>query len=542
MADVESLLTDNEQRALELHEDLPRARAINAWLTFAALQNFEADRLLRGVEEIRSMPLEQLKQIRKDLAASTRLLDAMPSTRHDIEDVSIPEPLKLVSPSELGAASIENTVKPEDEIAARSIIDEDLEAPDAPITETHPSTELSAVAASNTEEPGGLVETAGFSSGSGMKWAQDLLKLDSLDGFSKDDIVTLIIDRTQPKPAFVKGNKDHPIDLAKRIRQRIEGFDYAAIAATEEDVTRGAVQIWFSVNIIKPLKRLDSEIMIERQSPPEPEPEPIRVPTPLHIKPQRIEYTKPVDVDLTTFANRWASEIGFTPDEAESLIDVLNPDYTLELNGVHRQVRHRFRIYMRDNLPELESSDLDLTTNEIARLNQLLGRSKTDDDYKYDLLPKSAREVSTERGYLVPQKRDELLLALEKVAVYLNKDQDITKETTNEPEELLIRAGLSQVEASALLAYLTHNEDGAATEKTAETQSALRRVQQLLIQNKAKISDTEVAAPGLSMLSSVALGSKSLDDVYYKLHSINPKITRQEVIERLNIGLIQLVA
>lgn len=534
MADQESLLTDNEQRALAVHEDLPRARAIQAWMTYAALQNFDADRLVVGVEEIRNMSPKRLKRVRKDLVAATRLLDDMMAASYDMPiqaEQCIPgsEPV-----SELAVDALVSNEKTE----AAPSVDEKPEAlpHEASVSEvvTDQPDEVIAELVAESIETDSPTTLDPVLSEQGKVWVAKLIAGYEFGEKTIDEVARdIYVMMGEPKTRLVGGKK---IDPLERITQRLMGESNTEIALRDE-VSPSAVSQWFKSFVEK--KFLNPKSSVETEQEPE-----IPHPTPLRIKQKRVEAGEPVPDGYKDMVTKCAVEAGLKTDEIEALHEVLDPSFSLEMSGTHRQVRHRFRLYLASKLPNLESDELGLTSNEIARLSRLLGREKQADGFSFTAAPQSAHEISMDHGYLVPQNRDELLRALYKAVNYILSEDDKAElgRTDSDICQQLLAAGFSQQEADALLGYITFDEEGKAGSRTPEAAEGLKRLQRILAQSRHKISDQEITAPGLTMLTNVAFGNKTINDVYYKAHGKDPQITRQQVSDRIIKGIEELIA
>lgn len=536
MTERESLLTENERMALEVHEALPRAKAIQAWMTYAALQNFDADRLAVGVDEIRNMSGKRLKRVRKDLAAATRLLDDMVAASYEnpiqVEQcIAITEVVEVPTPDVLADddAADEAVLTVDEQPEIESLKDEDAEglgmsAPDVP-AEQGSDDEVEVV---------GLSET-------GRSWVIKLFSKYDFDDKSVEAIAQDIYARMgEPKTRNFSGKR---IDPVYRITLRLIGKTNSDIAVVDE-VSVSAVDQWFrnfvEKRLLKPEDSSEEEPVLALVPTPQ-----TPVFTPLRMQPKRSEMSHAETIDHAKLAMQWATEVGLTLEESELLCEVLDPNFSLEMNGTHKQVRHRFRLYLTSKLPSLESDELGLTSNEIARLGKLLGREKKPEGFTYTAAPQSAHEISMDHGYLVPQNRDELLSALQKVSLYLTPKtesiDDLNHEATD-VRQLLITADFTEQEANALLAYVTFDEENTTRERTPDTAEALKRLQRILAQKRKQITDQEITAPGLTMLTNVAFGSKTINDVYYKAHGKDPQITRQQVSDRIIKGIEELIA
>jgi Arc/MetJ-type ribon-helix-helix transcriptional regulator len=247
--------------------------------------------------------------------------------------------------------------------------------------------------------------------------------------------------------------------------------------------------------------------------------------------------------DIIKLAKAWATQMRLEGDKPEMLEQILDPNYQLDLSGSHKDVRHHFRLFMKAKLPELESDEVGLTSNEIARLNALFGRIETPEGHDYKAQPKSVREVCLDKGFFVPQRQAEILSALEKVANYLQIDR--VMDIKNDPddnmdtlEKFAREAEFSQEEIDALKQLITFDEDGKYKSRSDALRSALARVQRLLVEKKLT---SHPATPGLRMLTNSAFGVKTLDDVYYKMHERDQSIKKTDVQATMHDGMLQLL-
>ena len=300
---------------------------------------------------------------------------------------------------------------------------------------------------------------------------------------------------------------------------------------------------------MEPANELDEPVEPSTDTLPSAEPEiqPVTpVPTPLRVAARRVEATPAMTIDHEQLAKNWAKELEFDDEQTEALIDVLNPQYTLELNSTHKSVRHRFRLAMQAQLPALESDELDLTSNEIARLSALFGRLRTPGGFEFSAAPKSVREVSLDQNdYFIPQRCQEVLSALQKIADYLehaDEKQDINQQLVTNLE----KAGFLADEIEALQTYLTFDDEGTYRNRSDATRSALRKLEGLLVSNVRKIEDLKIdderTLPSLRMLTNTAFGVKTIEDIYHKLHQRDASTSHEDIEQLLRESIIKITS
>lgn len=548
MAEEFSLLSSIEQDALEVRDALPRARAIQAWLQLVTERELSQEVAALGADYLRTINAKQLKRIRKELVVATKLFGYMPLAFESSEGGMIAEPLVFQVTS--GSVST-------DALPTSQMYEDVGQVGDSELDVAQPLDEIDDGLSADTEN--GTMEAAECTSTAltpkGMKLAVQLLG-DSYDFTDKaiDDIADDIYRKAGSPKTFVKGHKDQPIDGIERIKLRLLGLSNAE-AAEKVDTTAGAFQIWFSVNVYKNIAKAAHGLETLEQEPATDtaSPEDEVLVTELEKSAERLDHV--------ALAKHWSKEMGLDQDEEEHLIQVLDSSFGIELNGVHKSVRHRFRLFMKDRLPPLESSDLDLDSNEIARLGALFGRGRQDGEYVFTMAPKSAYDIAHENGYLVPGVVAQLESALNKLyrymsdassaAVVLPLAEGKALEQTELPEELsdsqvLLRqlegAGLSGDEAAALKACIEFDETGQPKPRLPEAKEALRKLQTILVKNGKQLDkeeDRDVIA-SLGMLTNVAFGQKTVRDVYYKLHGRDQSVTFADVTKLIQDGIIKL--
>lgn len=242
------------------------------------------------------------------------------------------------------------------------------------------------------------------------------------------------------------------------------------------------------------------------------------------------------------FAAYWAKEMKLDSDDSELLTQVLDPNYSLELTGNHRSKLHHFRQYMEKHLPKLEDSDLDLTTNEIARLARLLGRIEEHGEYEFTAKPRSAWETVMVDGYVVPEQRAELFSALEKLHAYMRieKTSQETETVVSQFEEVLRHAGFSDEQIKGLEATIGLRE--AEDMDPSAANEAVKILQGLFVDNVRKLDEDEDRdlMASLRMITNTAMGRKTVRDVYHRLHGKDSSVTYDSVTQLLESGIIKL--
>lgn len=393
MGEHESLLTDKEREALELHEALPRAKALDAWIAYAALNGFEKDQLTAGLDHIRTMSKAQLKRLRKDLAAATRLLDymTMAATEVDTEagdhaTLSLVERLSLSVASETESNLDQETDEPSQEEQPQA--EDESSEPEFAI-EKYPPTAI-------PDEPiEAIAKTAQLASEeivddliaeASKRWIRESLKIEVSDNISLEDMVQKIIQIANPPASRMgKGHNGNYIDAAERVRQKLLGKTYAQISSLEEGSTPGAVQQWFAVRIIRAIREASNDEATPDKAQPslsevEPEDEldsdailkehfakrkPVSLP---------VEYKKEEEEPHEALATRFAELAGFDSLQKAAFFGYINPRPTnKELNPNRERMINVFKKFVEDTLAPLPVVLQRFDKEQSARIQHLLG-------------------------------------------------------------------------------------------------------------------------------------------------------------------------
>lgn len=561
MIDSNNYLSPAESEALTNDALRQHAKAIDTFLALAALTSIPEPRIAQGVEAIRDTDKAQAKKLRKHfmqtIAALAELLPDAPvvpeETSETLETVRAVEEREVV-PDDVAAEETSGVAEEETpevltavEAAEEAVVDND---------------EVSASPAGTVEVP----EAQKPEERTISKWAQDALGDYSeaeLREMSSQEIAELIYKQAGSPPTRRQQNgyKANPVE---RIRRRVEGVSISEIA--ERDGTSpAAISQWF-IKMGQRARHQDiSEtpnetqahgVLIASESEKSDEaqavtpaaeveaPHPVAAPSPLLFSRRQVEVQVVPDVDHAALAKGWAEEMELDYEQTEALQDVLDPNYSLELNGIQRQVRHRFRTFITERLPQLESDELGLDTNEIARLNYMFGRAKTSEGYRYQEKPHTVHQAAMDHGYFVPSRRNEALSALQKVSDFLSRQSEGTETAEENLDQLvgtLEAAGLDGEEIEALTVCLQFDEEGRYRERPEAARRALRQLESFLIAHVADLRDADPRiAPSLRMLTNTALGVKTLDDVYEKLRARDAGTTKEQVVNLIRDGIVTL--
>lgn len=554
-----SVLNDIESLSLEMEKARPIALTLVALEAYAESVNMPAPDIERHADMIREMEPTRLKRMRKALNAAAELSQLLelttPEEVHEEPDVPVAPVDEAVEPhpQEPTLASEEVIVQPDESVA------ESTEASEADASHETPGSDLSE---------------------SGRAWVRRLLPdYDFTDKKTRQDKTArqvandLYKQMGEPKTRAYGGKK---IDPLARIRQRLRGMTNGEIAE-QDRVSREAVSQWFKTFVDKRFSSQPEEIEtsrpphadIEQQGEADAAPSPISektesqepdakspsesvvpaavrpVPTPMTVR-----FSRPLPtageskIKLVNLAQFWANEMKLDSDDAELLSQVLDPSYEYDLSGNHRNKLHHFRKYIEAHLPRLEDSDLDLDSNEIARLSQLLGRVETKGEHSFTAKPQSAREVSMVDGYLVPTLGSELLSGLQKLQAYMQKhDQHQLEENetiVSQFEQALHHAGFSAEQIIGLEAMIgLRDADGI---DPSDANEAVRVLQGLFVDNIKKLDedDDRDLMASLRMLVNTAMGRKTVRDVYHRLHGKDSSVTYDSVTRLLGSGIIKL--
>lgn len=543
-----SLLNDMEALSLELKRTKPVAMTLVALESYArSIDMPEAD-VERYADAIREMEPARLKRVRKSLHAAAELSELLDMTSQAADDVTDElatrtEPLESTPTASVEAISnepiIEEVIVPTDESAKES-----AEVADTDTSHEIPVSDLSEA---------------------GKKWVLRLIPDYDFENMTAEKVAGDLFRRAGEPQTRKFGDKK--IDAKLRICRRLRGMNHIVIADMEGS-TASAVSHWFGNSIdsrIKP-KAVDSipgeaaevdlvaseieaipETTPVQSEAPQPEPEQT-LSRPLVTSPATVRFRAPIPeaasgaIDTAPLAKYWAQEMKLDDEDAEFLVEVLNPSYSFDLTGSHRDKLHHFRQFMQKHLPKLEDSDLDLTSNEVARLSKLLGRVEEKGEYSFTAKPRSAREVSMEDGYMVPQYRDELLNGLKKIYTYMQQAEPIegAPNVVSQFKEVLSHAGFSDDQIIGLESAIGLRD--AEGIDPAVINDALRALQVLFVEKSSKFDpedDKEIQA-SLRMISNTAMGRKTVSDVYHRLHGKDNSVTRQSVVQMLESGIIKL--
>jgi len=381
MAEHESLLTDKEREALELHEALPRAKALDAWIAYAALNGFEKDQLTSGLDHIRTMSNAQLKRLRKDLAAATRLLDYMTIAAIEV-DTEDGDHATLSLVERLSSSVADET---------KSDLDQETDEPSEPefAIEKYPPTAI-------PDEPiEAIAETAQLTSEeivddlipeASKHWICESLNMEVPDDISLEDMVQKIIQTANPPASRMgKGHNGNYIDAAERLRQKLLGKTYAQISSLEEGSTPGAVQQWFAVRIIRAIREASNDEAAPdkaQASLPEIEPEdeldsdtilkehfakrkPVSLP---------VELKKEEEEPHEVLATRFAELAGFDSLQKAAFFGYINPRPTnKELNPNRERMIDRFKMFIEETIAPLPVVLQRFDKEQSARIQHLLG-------------------------------------------------------------------------------------------------------------------------------------------------------------------------
>lgn len=542
-----SLLNDMEALSLELKRTKPVAMTLVALEAYASSVDMPEADVERHADVIRQMEPAKLKRLRKSLNAAaelSELLDITPQA-DDVTDepVARTEPIESTRTDSVEVPSTESVIE-------ELIVPNDESAKDfAEAADTDISHEMSV---SDLSE-------------AGKKWVLRLIPDYDFEDMTAIKVANDLYRRSgEPQTRTFGGKK---IDPKLRIRRRLRGMNHAEIASTEGS-TASAVSSWFSNSIDSRIKSkvVDSmpgeaaevesvaseteaipETTIVESEAPQPEPEQV-FPEPLVASPATVRFRAPTPeaasdvIDTAPFAKFWAQEMKLDDEDAEFLAEVLNPSYSFDLTGSHRAKLHHFRQFMQDRLPILEDSDLDLTSNEVARLSKLLGRVEEKGEYSFTAKPRSARELSMEDGYMVPQYREELLNGLEKIYTYMQQTKSLESEpnVVSQFKEVLRHAGFTDTQIIGLESAIGLRDVEGVDPSVIN--DALRVLQVLFVEKSSKFDpedDKDVQA-SLRMITNTAMGRKTVNDVYHRLHGKDNSVTRQSVIQMLESGIIKL--
>lgn len=534
MGEHSPLLTEAERQALELRDirqHVSRARAVEAMAVYATTVGLDGEAVEAELERIREMSPKALKRLRKQLVAVTELTLRIKISEQPTDEMFDVAP--VVDTSHLAPTT------PEDVTDSETLETSQLSHDDS--TYDHIETDSSHELAEQGNHP---LTTEIHQSG--LRWAKKLLG-DDYD-FEHIDARTLAEVIYDAAGSFQTRRQKNgkKIDPISRISKRLRGMTDEQIAEAEGYNT-GSVGQWFYTAVSRNINLHRETSEIKEQSIPESEQR--FIPSPSMIPKQRMETIPEVSVDHAALANVWADKMKLSEDDREYLVQVLDPRYMLELSGTHKNVRHHFRLFMKDMLPELEDSDLQLDSNEIVRLNALFGRVKIEGEYKYQASPLSAFEVIQDNGYVVPQRRNELLMALQKLHDYMSAQtsRPIAPEELKEVsrfERVLRSAGYSDVEVTALEACVEFDEKNTPKVRPPESTEVLKRLQGALVENIGNLdseTDKNVIA-ALRMLTNTAFGQKTVRDIYYKLHGKDASVTQDSVTAMLKDAIIKLIS
>jgi hypothetical protein len=548
------LLSDIEALSLEVEKARPVAMTLVALEAYAQSVDMPGAEMERHADAIREMGPKRLKRLRKSLHAAAELaelLDLTESIEQTEEASPSPEIFEPVEPT------MSNTPVEPGMTEAELLADTPEPMPDEPAPETPEG--ISSPEASRTD----LSE-------SGKEWVLKLVpnydfedKRNHREKTARQVAGELYRMMGEPKTRMTGGKQ---IDPLARIRQRLRGMSNADIAS-QDGVSSQAVNQWFKAFVGKRFSTSPEDIVttdgandgseLETTSqdsvevdiaidavPAVVRTDPRPVPSLLDVR-ARSSALGELSISLADtkpFAEYWAKEMKLDSDDTELLIQVLDPGYSFELTGSHRSKLHHFRQFIEKNLPKLEDSDLDLTTNEIARLVRLLGRTGSNGERAFTAKPQSAREVSMHDGYLVPQQRGELFSALEKLYVYMQTHKGTEKGETvvSQFEEALRHAGFSDEQITGLEATIGLRD--AESLEPSDANDAVKVLQGLFVDNIKKLDedeDRELIA-SLRMLTNMAMGRKTVRDVYHRLHGKDSTVTYESVTRLLESGIIKL--
>lgn len=543
MAEELSLLTTVEHEALEIREALPRARAIQAWVNLAVRRELSEDTMRQGVDYLRSLSPKQLKKIRKGLVSATGLIDEMPF----VFEVSVGVPKDVLS---------ENPDESIDDAGPGQTADvallQPVEGQPGSTAEQFDTTNANDTISASDHEAN---ESTALSE-IGLKWARRVLG-DTYDFDDKtvEDVARTIYEAAGTFSTRTQGD-GRKIEPLSRIQRRLEGKSNKQIAE-EEGYTHASVNQWFRHRIDINASRADAMSLTETADSVTESGSDIVVSS-QETYHDTHDALQDGPIDLATLARLWSAEMGLDQDEEEHLAQTLDSSFGIELDGVHKSVRHRFRLFMKDRLPPLESSELDLDSNEKARLGALFGRVKEDGQYVFTAAPKSAYEITHEDGYLVPERSNQLLSGLRKIFSYMSSERQSASVVHEEPAESLQQAteqlngaylgfclrnaGFSVNESEAIRECIEFDDEGQPKPRMPESQEALRKLQTVLAKNGNRLDpegDRDVLA-SLRMLTNIVFGQKTVKDVYYKLHGRDQSISQADVTELLQDGIIKL--
>lgn len=418
MAEHRSLLTDEENAALEIHEAMPRARALEAWMAYAALNGIDTDRLVAGVERIRGMTKKQLKKVRKSLAAATRVPDFMPMAIPEMSEEGEPSVLALVEPLE--SRSVQN---PEDSLhlvvtAPRS---EEEEIDDRQMSEQEN------LPIDDVAEREDLVSGSSELAESSRAWVLKLIPDYIFDGKSVEQIAEDIYDK-MGRPQTRKQPNGHKIDPINRIIMRLEGNSNSAIAQTDQ-VSADSVHQWFYTFVEK---RFSSNSAQQEQAS-----APSKAETDLdsdallkaHFANRKplstsVEINKDDDEPHELLADRFAEVADFDSLRKAAFFGYINPHPRgKELTLAREQMIASLRNFVEKTIAPLPQLLEHFKTNERTRMQQLFGVKV--EDGKVTSMPKLQHvdmlEHAERNGLDKAKVTESLFSALEKLADMLEE-------------------------------------------------------------------------------------------------------------------------
>lgn len=559
-------LTQRQQEALDMKRERSIGKTVTAWVQLAESRGCDDDTVLGTVEKINTLPGGQLKKLRKSLVAALRVEEFIEFPK--VPSLDSIAKMALVESENNPPASIENlTYEDVNSYLEREMMDVYGE-------NSEPAVGYAAlVDGASAAEPSASAEEVGMNvelseSVYVKTWVAKILG-DSYetDGKAVSEIARCIYEAAG-SPRVNRGKNGSQPDPIARIQLRLKGYEYAEIAAPEQLSGRNMAQ-WFSQLVVKAQKlhsapddelidntpRVQEEQAVKpaleadakTEEPLEPAETPFlvtRAVTPATVK-WAAKIEKHEEVDHKELAKRWAKEMGFDDDEdIEALEDMFNPEFMLEQNSVHKKVLNRLRVYIKDNIPNIQDDEYELGHNQLTRVNKMFGRERTADGDTYNGQPLPVREVCLDRDYFVDQRRGEILSALSQLLGGSDRgiDSQDNEPITEELLGLLKKQGFSPEEVDHLVVCIRFDKNERYKERPETTKAALRKLQKLLMDKGQNLDDADRRVrPSLNMLTNVATGVSTIQEIYAKLHSLDADITKEDVETLLEEGIATLV-